>query len=259
MYPEDTTENQLADNTATAQQTETPVVATSTDNLLGNNSGEIKNPQALLNSFEQLKKQKKELSENLKKIQEEYNDLQKKLGDVTPEQVHQWRKGSEESQIALLKKEQKFEEALQIKERSIKALTEENTNLNSKYNKLLLTMQLEQAFLEAGGKKSHFRVVQPHLMEISQLDESGKLTLYPNGTQPLDKNGQPKKNSEVIFEEFGQSDLYGTHFEPTNIQAGTGANTSQGRIYSKQTLMGNLEGLTGAQKRAMAYRYKITE
>jgi multidrug efflux pump subunit AcrA (membrane-fusion protein) len=215
-----------------------------------------KNDQALKNAYIRTKEKLGQYRDKAAELEKKLKEYEQTLGDASPDQIRKWKQASEDFQAAIAKKEQNFEKAISLREAQLAEAQAERDALQKENVEMRITTQLEAAFYEARGKKGHFAVLKPHLMSIAQLNEANQLELYPNGALRLDKNGQPKPSSEVIAEEFAQSELWGTHFEPVNNAMGGGMQRSESVLKNSNVA---LNELAPSQRREMARRKGITQ
>lgn len=212
-------------------------------------SEEKDDKSALYNAYTRTKDKLNEYKTKSADLEKKLKEYEQTLGDASPEQIKKWKQASEDFQTAIAKKEQNFEKAISLREAQLVEVRAERDALQKENTEMRITSQLEKAFYEAKGKQGHFLALKPHLMQIAQLNEANQLELYPNGALRLDKNGQPKKSSEVIAEEFAQSDVWGAHFEPINNAMGSGMQRSASRFQDSNIA---LNELPPAQRREMA-------
>lgn len=215
-----------------------------------------KDDQALKNAYIRTKEKLGQYRDKSAELEKKLKEYEQTLGDASPDQIKKWKQASEDFQTAIAKKEQNFEKAISLRESQLAEVRAERDALQKENVEMRITTQLEAAFYEARGKKGHFAVLKPHLMGIAQLNEANQLELYPNGALRLDKNGQPKPSSEVIAEEFAQSELWGTHFEPVNNAMGGGMQRSESVLKNSNVA---LNELAPSQRREMARRKGITQ
>lgn len=212
--------------------------------------------QALKNAYVKTKEKLNQYKGKSIELEEKLKEYEQILGDASPSQVKKWKQASEDFQATIAKKEQKYEEAISLRESQLEEVRRERDSLEKENTDMRLASQLEEAFYAAGGKKGHFAALELHLMRISQLNDTKQLEIYPNGTLRLDKNGQPKSSSEVIAEEFASSELWGVHFEPKNNSVGGGMQRSESFV--KNTNI-ELNDLLPVQRRIMARAQGIKE
>jgi hypothetical protein len=199
---------------------------------------EIENGPGLLKAYQSTKDKLKEFKQKAQEQESRIKKFEDMLKGTDPDEVLRWKKVAEQRQLDEMEQNKQFEKYKQTTSAQLEQLTRENEELNKKLIHDKLDRELEGAFYEAGGKKGHFKAVAHALMPLAKLTEDGKVIIErEDGTIPVNTKQQPKTIPEYLREEFASPDsIWAPHFEPTNLNAGSGSKGSNNAYLARSNM-----------------------